>query len=165
MGCPPYSFRFYPTPYGRPFMRIFYAFLVLMTAAILLMVPVSEAVYDFRTDLKTDIFTSVTDVDETTDNLTLTNDVYNDDTSTLTILSSESSDVPALAAYGESNHTILVSGLSENTTRTLTVTYDIYSLPGWAGIDAIVSKTNFLWYLALIAFVPLALIAVWRGSH
>jgi hypothetical protein len=127
------------------------------------MLPFSEAVYDFKTDLKEDSFTSVTADNVTTDNFTLTHEVYDDDTSTLTILSSLSDDIPVLSSYAPVGHSVLISGLADNTTRTLQIAYDIYALSGWAGIDTLVSRLNLIWLLCLVAFIPVALVAIWRG--
>lgn len=144
-------------------MRIFYAFLVLVTAAILFMLPVSEAIYDFRTDLKVDALPSYTAPAETTDNLTLTHQVYDNDTSSVVVLSSDSDDLPILSAYDDPTHSVLISGLTDNTTRTLQISYDIYALSGWDAIDVVVSRVNLIWFLCIIAFIPAAIVVIFRG--
>lgn len=144
-------------------MRIFYAFLILVTAAILFMLPVSEAIYDFRTDLKTDALPSYTAPGETTDNLTLTHQVYDNDTSSIIVFSSDSDDLPVLSAYDHSSHSVLLSGLSENTTRSMEISYDIYALSGWNAVDVVVSRVNLIWFLCIIAFIPAAIVVIFRG--
>jgi hypothetical protein len=144
-------------------LRIFYSFLILLTIGILFFLPFTEGVAAFRTDTKVDDLPCVTAPAATTDNLTLTHKVYNADVSTLTLSSSNSGDTPALSAYADTDHTILVSGLADNVTRTLTVTYDIAALTVWSGIDTLLNFTPLIWYLCLVAFIPLSLVAIWRG--
>ena len=115
-----------------------------------------------KTDTKIDRLPSVTGAGETTDNLTLTNEVYNDDTSDLTLDSSDGDDTPTLTAYAPGNHTIAISGLSENTTRTITVTYDIAALTIWSGVDTLLGYFPMIWYILAIAMAPAALIVIWK---
>jgi len=144
-------------------LKIFSSFLVVLTAVLLFFLPFSEAVYDFRTDVKTDSLYSATDPGEATDNLTLTHEIYDDDSSTLSLLSSNSADIPVLSAYSPDSHSILVSGLSENSTRTLAVSYDIYALTGWSGIDTFVSRLGLFWILIIFSFVVCGFVVLFRG--
>ena len=69
-------------------MRIFYSLLVMVACAILWMLPITEAIYDFQTDIQEDTFTSDTAAGVTTDNFTLTHVLYDNDTSSIDFLSS-----------------------------------------------------------------------------
>jgi hypothetical protein len=144
-------------------LRIFYSFLILLTIGILFFLPFTDGVRAFRTDTKQDELPSPTAVGVTTGNLTLTHAVYLDDTTTMTLSSSVGTDTPALTAYAPTNHTIAFSGLTANTTRFITVTYDIAALTVWSGIDTLLNFTPLIWYLCLVAFIPLSLVAIWKG--
>jgi len=144
-------------------MRIFYAFLVMVTTAMLWMLPITVAVYDFRTDIQEDTFTSDTAVGQTTENVTLTQELYDDDTSTIDILSSLSDDAPAYASYNGTSRLLGISGLSENTTRTLTVFYDVSALVGNDAINNLLDIVPWIWMLCIIAFPMAAIAAIFIG--
>ena len=144
-------------------MRIFYAFLVLVTAAILYMLPVTEAIYDFRTDQRSDYFNYSTSVGETTANVTLLRPVYDDDTSTISVLSDTAADIPVFSSYNTTTRATIITGLADNTTRLLTVTYDVDALSDANAVEAIISRLDFLWLLMIIAFPIAALAAIFTG--
>ena len=136
--------------------------MIVFTVGALFFLPITDGITAVKTDTKIDRLPSVTGAGETTDNLTLTNEVYNDDTSDLTLDSSDGDDTPTLTAYAPGNHTIAISGLSENTTRTITVTYDIAALTIWSGVDTLLGYFPMIWYILAIAMAPAALIAIWK---
>lgn len=144
-------------------MRIFYAALVVVVAAILFMLPVTLAIYDFRTDLREDEFTSPTGVGVTTANVSLGKPIYDDDTGTVDIFSDLDTDVPTYSTYNGTTLQLGIAGLTANTTRILTVTYDIDALEGSDAISAILDIVPFIWLLIAIAFPPAALFAIFTG--
>lgn len=121
------------------------------------MLPVSEAVYDFRTELREDEFSSTTG-DVTSVNETLGKPIYDDDTGTISILSDDSSDVPAFNAYDSTSHSVNITGLTANTTRVILVSYDIDALEGFDAIGIVVDRFPWFWILLIIIF-PIAAIA------
>lgn len=143
-------------------MRVFSAFLVIMTTCILLMLPVTEAIYDFRTDVREDSF-SVTTGAVTSANVTLVKEVYDDDTSTIELTSDNTSDSPTFSSYDTATRGLTVSGLSADTTRDLTVAYDVYALTGWDAIDTLLSRFDLIWLICIFSFGPAALAAIFLG--
>lgn len=141
-------------------MRIFYAFLVIVTTVILFLLPISEGVYDFQTDLREDDFTVNTAVGATTANVTLLKPIYDNDTSTIGIISDTSDDVPLYSSYNTTTRLLAMSGLSGNTTRTITVSYDIDALEGSDAINAFIGYIEWIWILILVAFPAAALVAI-----
>ena len=137
-------------------MRIFYAFLIVVVAAILFMLPMTEAAYDFRTDLREDTFSSDTGVGVTTANVTLHKPVYDDDTDTIDIASDLGTDTPVYSSYNSTTRQLGVSGLTTNTSRTLTVSYDIDALNGSSAINSLVDRIPWIWMIVTIAFAPAA---------
>lgn len=144
-------------------MKVFYAFLIIFTAVFMWLLPITTAVYDFRTDLREDAFTSPTVAGVTTANVTLTKPIYDDDTNTIDILSALATDTPAYASYNATSRQLGISGLTANTTRTLTVTYDIDALVGNDSINTLMDYTPYFWYLCVICFAPLGLLALYMG--
>ena len=146
-------------------MRIFYAFLVILTAAMLWMIPVTSAIYDFRTDVGEDSFTSTTAVGQTTDNVTLSEVLYGNDTSTIDVLSSISDDSPLFASYNSTTRLLGISDLGEDTTRTLTVSYDVDALGGSDAINTLANAVPWIWLLCIVAFPMAAIASMFVGRN
>lgn len=144
-------------------MRIFSAFLAIMVVAILFMLPITEAVYDFRTYLKNDVFTITTPAAVTAANVTLNKALYANDTSTITFFSGSSLDVPILTSYNATTHQLGVSGLSANLTRSMDISYDVDALNASPAVNILVDKVAWIWLLCVIAFAPAALAAIFTG--
>ena len=142
-------------------MRIFWAFLIIATAAMLWMLPITQAIYDFRTDVQTDTFTSDTGVGQTTDNVTLTQELYSDNLSSIdNILSSISDDSPVVASYNATTRLTDITGLSDNNTRTLTVSYDVDAVVGSDAINDLADKVPWIWLIIFALFPVTALAAM-----
>jgi hypothetical protein len=144
-------------------LKIFYSFLVILTSAILWLLPVTDAVYDFRTDVKEDSFYYSTGVGVTVANVTLTKALYNDDQSTASAISDYSTDLPVVAGYHTSTRVLDLTGLAGNYTRTLTVSYDFDGLGGSSAINTVADRLGWIWLLCIIVFAPAALASMWIG--
>lgn len=141
-------------------MKIFYSFLIVFTSAILWLLPVTDAIYDYRTDVKEDEFNYSTGVGVTVANVTLTKEVYNDDQSTIGAISDYSSDTPVVAGYHSATRVVDITGLAGNYTRTLTVSYDYDALSASGAISNFIDKLGWIWLICIIAFPPAALAAM-----
>ena len=146
-------------------MRIFYAFLIIVTAAMLWMLPITDSIYDFRTDLQEDTFASDTAVGVTTANVTLSKVLYDSDNQTIDILSSLSDDAPAFSSYNVTSRLLGISGLSANTTRVLTVTYDVDALSASNAISNFLDVVPWMWLMCLAVFAPAALVSMFVGRR
>jgi len=144
-------------------MKIFYAFIIMVTAAILFMLPVTEGIYDFITDVREDTFTVTTGVGSTNATVQLFKAIYDDDTNTIELSSNDADDIPLYSSYNATNRNLVVTGLSENITRTLTVNYDIDALSNSAAVATLVSKFDLIWLLVVIAFPAAAIAAIVIG--
>lgn len=145
-------------------MRIFYAFLIAVISAILFMLPVAEAVYDFRTATRTDEYSIPTALAQTTANETLWDDLYNSDLGSVSIASSVATDVPLPSSYNATTRVLLTSGLTANTTtRILEITFDYDSLQGSGAINTLMDRVSWIWMIVIIAFAPAALFAIFTG--
>lgn len=144
-------------------MRIFYAFLIVLVSVILWMLPVTEAVYDFRTELRTDTFSTTTAVGVTSANETLLDDLYDDDTGSVDIDSDDATDIPLANSYNGTTQVLNITGLTANTTRTLDVSYDVSALEGYDAISTLLDRVSWIWMLVIISFGPAALFAIFTG--
>ena len=138
--------------------RILSSFLIVAVAIFLWMMPATSAIYDFRTDLQTDTFSSVTAAGIVSANHTLTHAIIDDDTSTITI-TSNISEAPSFSSYNATLRQLTVGTLTANTIRTLTVTYDVTALAGADALDTFIGTWFiYIWYV-LIAVFPIAGVA------
>jgi len=145
-------------------MKIFYGFLIIVTVSILFMLPITEGIYDFRTDVRDDNFYGIeTGVGVTTSNVTLHTNIYDDDTETIDILSDESTDIPAYSAYDTGTRVLTVSGLAASGNRTLTVSYDIDALSASAAVSNFMDVVSWIWFILLVAFPAAAIAAIFMG--
>jgi len=127
------------------------------------MLPLTEAVYDYRTDLKTDTFTTTTAVGVTTGNATLGTDLYDCDMSSIDIDSDDSTDNPVPSSINCTNRFLDISGLTANTTRILSITYAYDALQGSTAINNLLDRVPWIWLLVIIAFAPAAIFAIFTG--
>jgi hypothetical protein len=139
-------------------LKIFYAFLIVMTGVILFLLPVTDAVYSFRTDVKLDEFRIETDGATTTANVTLLKSVFDNDTSTISITSDAYVDAPVFIAYDSTTRKTDIAGLLISTNRTLTVAYDYDALSASTALSNFIDKVGWVWLIVLVIF-PVAAIA------
>lgn len=145
--------------------KIFQAFVVIMASAILFLIPLTTAAYDFQTDLREDTFTVNTAVGVTSANVTLVEEVYDDDVTTISVSSDLSTDEPLYSSYNTTTRQTLFTGLTANTTRTLTVGYDVDALEGGDAINTVADRLAWFWLISIIVFAPAALAAIFIGRR
>lgn len=140
--------------------KLFTAFLIVVVAAILFMLPVIEAVYDFRTSVSTSDYSSSTNLTGTTSNVTLVTSLYEDDLGSVIIFSDDATDTPLPASYNSTTRALWVSGLAANTTRVLEVTFDYDALQGSTAINTLMDRVAWIWLLVAVGFAPAALFSI-----
>ena len=153
----PYSLVWVAT-LGGSTIRILYAGLIMLVTVFLWMLPVEEAVYDFRTALRTDTFLTATAAGVTSANETLGGDLYECDLSSIDIDSDDTTDTPVANSANCTSQILNITGLSANTTRVLEITYAYNALVGYDAINTVVGRFPFIWILLIIIF-PVAAIA------
>ena len=134
--------------------------MIIVVAVILWMLPFTEAIYDFRTDVRTDTFTVLTGVGVTTGSVQLFTDIYDDDTSTIDLSSNDADDDPLYSSYNASNRQLDMTGFAANTTRTLTVLYDIDALTESEAVGNLLDMLDLFWLLVIIGFPAAGLVAI-----
>lgn len=139
-------------------MRIFYGFLILFFSALLWFIPISDnGIYEFRTDAKIDTVQVETGAAETSGNHTLTLTLYNNDTSSVDIVSYEYGDVPAVVSYNSSNRFLVFNGLLTSTNRTLEITYDTDVFSNSNFWPEFLDNFKYFWWVFICLF-PIAAI-------
>ncbi len=141
-------------------MRIFYSFLILVCSSILIMLPVTEGVYAYRTDQREDTF-SITTENITTADVVLLKTIYDDDTSTV-LFASSIAEVPTVSSYNGTTRNLSIAALTENTTRSLDIQYDVSAISNSA-VDSFMDIIPWIWILLWIAFPVAGLAAIWTG--
>jgi hypothetical protein len=142
-------------------LRVFYSFLIVFAVAILFMLPITQGIYDFRTDVKEDTFNVETLGPITTANVVLHKSVYDNDPSTIAITTDRATDIPLLSAYNGTTRLCDITGLTAGTNRTMTVSYDYDALGASSAISLFLDKLGWIWLLVVIAFAPAAIVSMW----
>lgn len=143
-------------------MKIFQGFLLLVVVAILWMLPISQAIYDFRTDFRSDTF-AVTTSGSTETDVVLFKPVYDDDEETIAIYSDLADDTPMMDTYDPLTREVHITGLADDSTRILTVEYLIDALNLHPAINLFVNLLPGIWILILIAFPVVGMVAILTG--
>lgn len=127
------------------------------------LLPITTAIYDFRTDLRTDTFSTSTAVGVTSANETLLDALYDGDTGSIGIVSDDATDVPLPNSYNATSQVLNIIGLSANSSRILEVSYDIDALAGHDSINTLADYIPYIWLICVAVFAPLGLIAIFTG--
>ena len=129
------------------------------------MLPFTTAIYDFRTDVRTDTFPgTATGGAETSANLSLTKFVFDDDIETILITSDDGLDVPSLFSYNTTTRLTDMTGLAVSSNRTVTISYDVDALSESAAVSTILDRVPAIFLLVVIAFPMAALWAVFTNK-
>lgn len=141
-------------------MRIFTGFLIILCSVVLWFLPVSESIYAWQTDPRTDTFTVDTGDNVTTGSAVLLKSIYDDDTSTVIFTSDESDDVPVFVSYNGTSRLLGFGGLSDNTTRSLGITYDVTAFAESPTLTTIGSMALWLTYILYVIFPVAGLVYI-----
>ena len=98
-------------------------------------------------------------------NITLSQDLYADQVANVTDISSNTTgDLPTAASYTALTHLLAVSGLQENTERTLVVTHEIAnpSLAELASVDALLLTAVLLYFISILGLIAGAIYSYFR---
>jgi hypothetical protein len=144
-------------------MRIYNGFLILLVSALLWLLPVSEAIYNFRTDIRDDSSTVATDPAETTKDIQLFKPLYENDTSRVTFTSTLLTDSVAVATYAPTTRILSITGLTDDTARTLEIEYPYNALATNTAINTLMNVLPFFWTLILIALPVVAIVVIYQG--
>lgn len=146
-------------------MKIVATFLMLVLVALLFMLPISTAVYDFRTDIYEQTFTDLTTA-AASENISLFKPIYNDDYTTILCSSDLATDNCTYGTfYDSTSHVVTIIGFTPAGTRDLTVSYDVNALTSIGALDTFLNMVPWLWYLLLVAVLGVSIFAIWRRGE
>lgn len=145
-------------------MRIFTSFLIVLLDIFLWFLPVQAAIYDFRTDIRTDNFNFPTAVGVTTGNVVLLKPIYANDTMTLSITSSKDTDAPLFSSYNGITRLVAFTGLSDNSTRALGFEYDVASFDPSGALSNFMDLLPWFWMLPISIFPLAAIVYIFWGK-
>lgn len=112
---------------------------------------------DAQTDERTDTFISTTGIGETTDDVVLVSDIFDDNlNNVVSITSNNSDDAPLPDTWVGASNTLTVRGLNADDTRTLTIIYKYDNLDNEP-------VQTFFWLIPLLVAVALVLVLVAVG--
>jgi hypothetical protein len=144
-------------------MKIVATFLMIVLIGLLFMLPISTAVYDYRTDIQEEDHTVATAALATSANVSLHLPIYLANLSTLTFSSTLATDNATPGYYYDStSHVVQVNGLTALSSRTLTAFYDVNALTSVGALDTFLNMVPWLWYLMLVAVLGVSIYAIWR---
>ena len=145
-------------------MKIVATFLMIVLIGLLFMLPISTAVYDYRTDIQEDDIYSVTTAGGITScNVSLRLPIYLANLSTLSFSSTLATDNATPGYYYDAtSHVVQVNGLTALSSRTLTAFYDVNALTSVGALDVFLNMVPWLWYLMLVAVLGVSIFAIWR---
>jgi hypothetical protein len=136
--------------------------LILLLDAILWLLPVSGAIQSFRTDKITNNFIALASVSGNA-TATLSQNLYNSDTSLVMISSNNTGDAPVVGAYDDGSKQLIIAGLIPNESALLTVNYFVDGFAGQAVWPALLAMAPYTWLLILIILPIIAIFVVWKG--
>lgn len=142
-------------------MKIFYGFLVILLTAILFLLPVPDGIRDFVSDISNDTFEStVTGAGVTNATVTLADPLYNNNRNFASVTSSNTTDSPSISAYNATTQNVTIIGLAADTTRTLTISYSVFTLPGGDAVETLCGYIPLFWILICCTFPVIAVVAI-----
>lgn len=127
------------------------------------MLPITSAVYAFRTDDRIDTFTVITAAGVANATVQLTRPIYDDDTSTIEFSSNDIDDAPIYSSYNATTRALIFGGLAANTTRSVDITYDVDALSSSNAISNLLDHVSWMWIVIWVIFPAAGLAAIWTG--
>jgi hypothetical protein len=124
------------------------------------MLPVTEGIYNFQTDVKVEAKTVSTGAGVTSVDVVLARPLYNNDYSTVDVLSDNTLDSPEVTAYDTLTREITVTGLHATDSRKFTINYDIQALNLPSAIYTVLGWVPVFWILILVCFAVIGMIVV-----
>lgn len=144
-------------------MRIFNGFLIMLCSVILWFLPITESIYAWQTDQRTDKFNVTTAPGQTTASIILHKPIFDDDTNTISF-SSNVSEVPTCSSYNATTRQVLVATLLDDTTRELDVSYDVSAFDWSPTLDTVGDIAIWLYYILLALFPMAGVVYIFWGK-
>jgi hypothetical protein len=139
--------------------RIGYSFLIILCAALFALLPFTGAVHSLLTDLRDDKFTIET-TGNTSASVQLYKPIYEDDTSSIEMVSHDTGDAPVYSSYNATNRQLTIEGLAPTATRVIDVTYDVDAINN-SSFSTAITVTTYIWLVMIALFALGGLVWLW----
>lgn len=127
---------------------------LIAAAIIILLLPAMLLGIDqFRLTDQVDPFVVATGGGVTSANVTLSQDLYGDETRNASVSSNNTADAPIASSYTSSTNVLLITGLEASVSHYLTVTYSINNLGDYFGAGAGAKVVPVLLILGIMCIV------------
>lgn len=142
------------------------ALLVIAAVIIVLLLPASiVALNEFRMTDYEEPHNITTGAGETTANVSLSQELFNDDTALVSLSSNNTSDAPIPYLYTSATRYLLITGLVEDDTRQVTVTYKIDNLTDYVGAGVAAKVWPVFLILGIIGIVAAGVYSATRRGE
>lgn len=135
-------------------------------AVVMVVFPiVTDSTNSVMTDQTSETFEAVvTGVGETDADVVLSEDLFGDRSASVVEITSDNvADTPEAGTYTAASNTLNVTGLAEDDTRDLDVTYKIDALEDYTGLSQIAGITPLLIWVTIIIVLLASIGAVFKG--
>lgn len=139
---------------------------VVAVAVMLIVFPIIlDASEELRAGTETQTFAAAaTGADETSATVNLTYDLWRDSSSNVKSITSDNpSDTPVAGTYTAGTKSLTVTGLAANSTRNLTVAYQVGRLGDYTGLDSIVSLAPLLLIIGMLGAILGGTYLAWKA--
>lgn len=134
-------------------MRYFTGFLIVAIGVLLWMLPVTDSIYSWKTEPRTDSFLVTTAAGVTTGNSTLFKSIYDADIHTLAFSSNCSTDAVTYVSYNTTSKLLNYSGLEADVTRELEISYDTSAFDESSAWETFSDMLPYLCYIVFVLFM------------
>jgi hypothetical protein len=138
-------------------MRLIAAVLAVVVAIITVSI-ISNVVHDAQVAPASDQFSVTTGTGQTSATVTISRSHFHNDTTHMSVTSSNQNDNPSVTAYNPSTRQVTVGGLAPSATRTLTVRYEVDAMAGFPGAAALLGMVPLLWVAGAIVLAVAILV-------
>lgn len=143
-------------------MKFAIAGLILLIDALLWLLPINAAVDTFRTNQITNTFTA-TVTGSGNVSATLSQDLFNANTSLVAMTSNNTADTPVVAGYTTATRALSIAGLVPSETALLNVRYSVDNFVGQPIWQTVLGMAPWIWILLLCGLPIVAVIVIVRG--
>lgn len=144
--------------------KIFTGFLIIVLSVSFWLLPVDHWIYTWQTNVRTDSFDIYTGPGVTTKSVTLHEKIFDDDTTTVELISYCSTDALTFTSYNTTTRVMALAGLTANITRGIDISYDAPAFSESTVYDFFASFALWFTYIMFIIFPLAGLVYVFRDS-
>lgn len=124
------------------------------------MLPTSGGIHSLLTDLREDNHTIITAAGTTNATVQLFKSLYDDDTSSVNVISHDIDDTPFVYSYNSATRALVITGLAASTTRVIDIVYDVDAVDN-SHFTSAITVVTYLWLIIIPLFALGSLVWLW----